>query len=80
MEERDVLIIQKQLVYAEVPFQHGKQPLESWSFKIDRVEKILEIKIKNDQDCSRKLLKIEDTTGGHYGIVLETKDMKKPLR
>ena len=57
-----------------------KTTLESWSFNIGRVEKILEIKIKNNQDCSRRLLKIEDTTGGHYGIVLETKDKKKPLR
>ena len=57
-----------------------KTTLESWSFKIGGVEEILDIRIKNDQDCSRKLLKIEDTTGGHYGIVLVTKDKRKTLR
>ena len=41
----DVLIIQTYIVDAEVPFLCGKQTLESWKFKIDGVEKILEIKI-----------------------------------
>ena len=36
-------------------------------------EKILEIQLKSDQDCSRKLIRMVDTTGGHYGIVLETR-------
>ena len=47
----DVMIIQTYFVDAEVPFLCGKQTLESWSFKIDRIEKILEIRIKNDPDC-----------------------------
>ena len=73
----DVLIIQTYLVDAEVPFLCGKQTPESWSFKIDGIEKILEIWIKNDQDCSKKLLKMGDTTNVHYGIVLETNKKKK---
>ena len=40
-------------------------------------QNILEIKIKNDYDCSKKLLKMVDTADGHYGIVLETKKNKK---
>ena len=39
----DVLIIQTYLVDVKVPFLCGKQTLESWSFKIDSREKILEI-------------------------------------
>ena len=73
----DVLIIQTYLVDAEVPFLCGKQTLESWKIKIDGVEKILEIKINNNQESSKKLLKMVDTAGGHYGIVLETKKKKK---
>ena len=69
--KEDVLVIQTYLVDAEVPFLCGKQTLKSWSFKIDSREKILEIQLKSDQDCSRKLIKMVDTTGGHYGIVLE---------
>ena len=41
----DVLKVQTYLVDAEVPFLCGKQTLESWSFKIDREEKILKIQI-----------------------------------
>lgn len=73
----DVLIIQTYLVDAEVPFLCGKQTLESWKFKIDGVQKILEIKIKNDQESSKKLLKMVDTAGDHYDIILETKKKKK---
>ena len=71
--KEDVLVIQTYLVDAEVPFLCGKQTLESWNFKIDGREKILEIQLKSDQDCSRKLIRMVDTTGGHYGIVLETR-------
>ena len=71
------MIIQTYLVDAEDIFLCGKQTLESWKFKIDGVEKILEIKIKNDQESSKKLLKMVDTAGGHYGIILETKKKKK---
>jgi len=70
------LIIQTYLVDAEVPFLCGKQTLESWSFKIDSREKILEIQTKTDQDCSKKLIRMVDTVGGHYDIILETKKKK----
>ena len=49
----------------------GKQTLESWNFKIDGNEKILEIQMKNGQDNGKKLIKMIDTAGGHYGIILE---------
>ena len=74
--KEDVLIVQTYLVDAEVPFLCGKQMLESWNFKIDGPEKILEIQMKTGQDNGKKLLKMEDTTGGHYGIVLETRKKK----
>ena len=48
----DVLVIQTYLVDAEVPFLCGKQTIESWNFKIDGREKVLEIQIRPDQDCS----------------------------
>ena len=47
--------------------------LVSWNFKIDGPGKILEIQMKTGQDNGKKLHKIEDTVGGHYRIVLETK-------
>ena len=74
--KEDVLIVQTYLVDAEVPFLCGKQTLETWNFKIDGQEKILEIQMKTGQDNGRKLLKMEETTGGHYGIVLETRKKK----
>ena len=71
--KEDVLIVQTYLVDAEVPILCGKQTLESWNFKIDGEEKILEIHLKSGQDCGKKLIKMVDTTGGHYVIVLETR-------
>ena len=71
--KEDVLIVQTYLVDAEVPFLCGKQTLETWNFKIDGEEKILEIQLKSGKDCGRKLIKMVDTTGGHYGIILETR-------
>ena len=74
--KEDVLIVQTYLVDAEVPILCGKQTLETWNFKIVGQEKILEIQLKTGQDNGRKLLKMEETTGGHYGIVLETRKKK----
>ena len=71
--KEDVLVVQTYLVDAEVPFLCGKQTLEAWNFKIDGTNKILEIKTRADQDGATKLIKIIDTTGGHYGVILETK-------
>ena len=73
--KEDVLIVQTYLVDAEVPFLCGKQTLETWNFKIDGQEKILEIQLTTGQDNGRKLLKMEVNTG-HYGIVLETRKKK----
>ena len=69
--KEDVLIVQTYLVDAEVPFLCGKQTLETWNFKIDEQEMILEIQLTTGQVNGRKLLKLEKTTGGYYGIVLE---------
>ena len=74
--KEDVLTVQTYLVDAEVPFLCGKQTLETWNFRIDGQKKILEIHLKTGQDTSQKLIKMEDTTGGHYGIVLETRKKK----
>ena len=40
---------------------------------------MLEIHIKNSDDHGKKFLKMEDTAGGHYGIVLETRNDKGDL-
>ena len=72
-EKEDVLVIQTYLVDVEVPFLCDKQTLELWNFKIDGREKILEIQLKSDQDCSKKLIRMVDTTGGHYGITFKTR-------
>ena len=71
----DVLIIQTYLVDAKIPFLCGKQTLENWNFKIDKRAKILEIQSK--MDSSMMKLKMIDTSGGHYGIVLETRMRKE---
>ena len=75
--KEDMIIVHTYLVDAEVPFLCGKQTLEAWNFKIDGQEKVLELHIKTGQDSGRKLLKMEDTIGGHYGIVLETRNKKE---
>ena len=56
--KEDVLTVQTYLVDAEVPFLCGKQTLESWNFKIDGEEKILEIQMKTGQDCGKKLIRM----------------------
>ena len=65
------MMIQTYLVDAEVPFLCRKQTLESWNFRIEGRDKISEIKQKTDG--SRKKIKMIDTTGEHYAIILETK-------
>ena len=67
----DVLIIHTYLVDAEVPLLCGKQTLENWNFKIGSRDKILEIESKVDGSMMK--IKMVDTSGGHYGIILETK-------
>ena len=47
--------------------------LESWSFKIDGEEKILEIQMKTEKDNGKKLVRMIDTAGGHYSLILETR-------
>ena len=41
-------------------------------FNIYGIEKFLEIQVKIEEDSYKKLLKMVDTAGGHYGIVLQT--------
>ena len=70
----DVLIVKTYLVDAErIPFLCGKKTLEEWNFKIDGTRKVLEIQMKTGEDNGRKFIKMEDTNGGHYGVILETK-------
>ena len=66
----DVLKVQTYLVEADVPFLCGKRTLELWNFKIDGLEKLLEVQI----DGRQKTFDMVDTKGNHYGIVLETRD------
>ena len=66
----DVLTIHTYLVDAEIPFLCGKRTLEDWNFQIDRTEKILDISLKTDGP--RIQVRMIDTKGGNYGIILET--------
>ena len=49
------------------------------NFNIYGPEKMLEIQMKNSDDQGKKFLRMEDTAGGHYGIVLETRKEKENL-
>ena len=66
--KEDVLTVQTYLVDAEVPFRCGKQ-----NFKLDGNDITLEIQMKTEKDNDKKLIRMIDTAGGHYRIVLETK-------
>ena len=66
----DVLTIQTYLVNVEIPFLCGKRTLEDWRFQIDGRDKILEITLKTNG--SRIQVKMLDTKGGPYAIVMET--------
>ena len=74
--KEDVLKVQTYLVDAEVPFLCSKQTLESWNFNIYGPEKMLEIHMKTGEEHGKKFLKMEETSGGHYGIILETRKEK----
>ena len=72
-EQEDVLVIHTYLVEAEVPFLCGRQTLEKWYFNINEKENILELKSKLDR--SKIQMKMVDTHGGHYAIVLKTRQV-----
>ena len=74
--KEDVLVVQTYLVDAEVPFLCGKQTLKAWKFKIDSTKMTLEISTRVENDGATKVIEIIETTGGHYGVILETK--KRP--
>merc|ERR1711867_176257 len=40
---------------------------------------MLEIYMKNDEDQGKKFIKMDDTAGGHYGIVLEIRNEKEGM-
>ena len=69
--KEEVLVIQTYLVGTEVPFLCRMRTLENWNFKLDEESKILEIQSR--VDGSRKQIKMIDTEGGHYGVILETR-------
>ena len=71
---KDVLMVQTYMVDTEVPFLCGKRTLETWNFKIDGKTKILEIESRTNS--TRKEIKMIDTQGGHYGIILEMRKKK----
>ena len=48
-----------------------KANIEILKLKIDGNEKILEIQMKIGQDNGKKLIRMIDTAGGHYGVILE---------
>ena len=73
----DVLTIQTYLVDTEIPILCGKSTLEDWKLQIDGRDKILEITSRTDG--SRMKVKMIDTKGGHYSIILETQQMKNVL-
>ena len=70
-------MVQTYIVDAEVPFLCGKQTLESWNFNIWGQDKMLEIHIRSGGNHDRKFLKMINTAGGHYGIVLESRKEDK---
>ena len=65
----DILVIHTYFV--AVPFLCGRQTLEKWYFNINGKENILELESKLDR--SKIQMKMVDTHGGHYAIVLETR-------
>ena len=67
----DVLVIHMYLVGAEVPSLCGKQTLEKWNLTINGKKKVL--KLESKVNGSKMQIKMVDTNGGHYAIVLETK-------
>ena len=66
----DVLNVPTYLVDAEVPFLCGKKTLEDWNFQLNGQNKTLEV--SSLTDGTRIQLKMVDTQGGYYVIVLET--------
>ena len=47
--KEDVLVVQTYIVDEEVPFLCGKQTLETWNFRIDRNETILETHLNHQK-------------------------------
>ena len=69
--QEDVLVIHTYLVEAEVTFLSGRKTLEKLYFNINGKENILELESKLDR--SKIQVKMVDTHGGHYAIVLDTR-------
>ena len=68
--KEDVLNVPTYLVVAEVPFLCGKKTLEDWNFQLNGQNKTLEV--SSLTDGTRIQLKMVETQGGYYEIVLET--------
>ena len=74
-----VLTLQTYLVDAEVLFLCGRQTLESYNFKINGKEMILEIHMKTGQDNGKKLIRMIGTAGEHYGNILKIRSGLKQV-
>ena len=72
----DVLTLQTYLIDAEITFLCSKQTLEGSNFQKDGQDKVLEITPKTDG--SRIKVKMIDTEGGHYAIIIEMRKKKTP--
>ena len=68
--KEDVLKVFVYVVEVEVPFLCGKITLEGWKAKINTGEKELEIEVDGD----RKRIKMVDTRGNHFAILLEKEE------
>ena len=53
--------------------------MESYNFKINGKEMILEIHMKTRQDNGKKLIRMIGTAGEHYGIILKTRSGLKQV-
>ena len=67
----DILVIHTYLVDSELPFLCGRETLEKWNFTINGKDKVDDIESK--LDGTKMHMKMVDTNGGHYAIVLETR-------
>ena len=63
--------IQKFLIDAEVPFLGVKGILEGWNFKINGQNMVQEIESR--KNGLRMTIKMIDTAGGYYAVILKTK-------
>ncbi len=68
-EEKEVFLeVEVYEVDAAVPMLCGKDAMENWKAVIDVDGKVLKVKTKMDMEGERVKLKMEETSGGHFGL------------